>query len=291
MVDRNGVTINGNENTLTFNGLESIATTTDDGLIISGANVTVNDLKVDAGLASSEDWVGTYAIHVYDTTNVTLSNVTANGGNGGILVNGSEVKLGGTIDVSGNSFGGIEVSGDTVGTANLSLDINGATIVNDSEAPGKPTIWEDKVSECVEGADGYSSIRVLKDDNSQVHYYIEEENSQFIELKWDQEPTGTKESPFEITVTAENKVKEVAIPNVLYIVEVDGGVFEAVELVNGEEKQKLGYDVEGGFWYWGNRANGFTFNFEGGIAATTFQVTAEQGNYNVKIYAVQLDEE
>lgn len=291
MVDRDGVTINGNENTLKFEGLESIATTTDDGLIISGANVIVNNLKVDAGLESPGNWVGTYAIHVYDTTNVTLNNVTATGGNGGILVNGSGVKLEGTINVSGNGFGGIEVSGDTVGAANLSLDINGATIVNNSEAPGKPTIWEDKVSECVEGADGYHSIRVLKDGNSQVHYYIEKENSQFIELKWNQEPTETMESPFVITVTAENKVKEVAIPNVLYIVEVDGGVFEAVELVNGEEKQKLGYDSEGGFWYWGNRENGFTFNFENGIAATTFQVTAGQGNYDVNIYAVQLDKE
>lgn len=288
MVDRNGVTIKGNGKTLTFEGLENIATTTDDGLIISGADVTVNNLKVDAGLASPGNWVGTYAIHVYDTTDVTLSNVTATGGNGGILVNGSEVKLEGTINVSGNGFGGIEVSGDTVGTANLSLDINGATIVNVSEDPGKPTIWEDKVSGHVTGAGGYHSIRVLKDEDSQVHYYKVEANSQFIELDWE-EPTGTMESPFVITVTAENKVKGVAIPNVLYIVEVDGGDFIAVELVGGVENQELGYDEEGGFWYWGNR-NGFTFDYEDEIA-TTFQVTAEQGNYNVKIYAVQLDKE
>ncbi len=110
------------------------------------------------------------------------------------------------------------------------------------EDPGKPTIWEDKVSEHVKGADGYYSIRVLKDGNSQVHYYIEEENSQFIELEWE-EPKETMESPFEITVTAKNKVEGVAIPNVLYIVEVDGGDFEAVELVDGEQKQKLGYDI------------------------------------------------
>ncbi|NLW24217.1 MAG: hypothetical protein GXY91_03070 [Clostridia bacterium] len=51
------------------------------------------------------------------------------------------------------------------------------------------------------------------------------------------------ESPFTIAVTAKNKVEGVAIPNVLYIVEVDGGDFEAVELVDGEQKQKLGYDI------------------------------------------------
>jgi len=51
------------------------------------------------------------------------------------------------------------------------------------------------------------------------------------------------ESPFEITVTAENKVEGVAIPNVLYIVEVTNDKFKAVELVDGEQKQKLGYDI------------------------------------------------
>ena len=41
----------------------------------------------------------------------------------------------------------------------------------------------------------------------QVHYYIEEEYSQFIELEWE-EPKETMESPFEITVTAKIKLKE-----------------------------------------------------------------------------------
>ena len=54
------------------------------------------------------------------------------------------------------------------------------------------------------------------------------------------------------------------IVNVLYIVEIveiEGGKdnITAVEIENGELKEQLGYDAEGDFWYWGDRANGFTF--------------------------------
>ncbi|HHY93370.1 MAG TPA: S-layer homology domain-containing protein [Firmicutes bacterium] len=86
-------------------------------------------------------------------------------------------------------------------------------------------------------------------------------------------------SPFQVTVTAQSEYR---IDRVLYIVEVtDGQDFQAVAL----DGQALGHDEAGGFWYWGP-STGFTFNR--GTVTTTFNVTADPGTYNVKIYAVQL---
>ncbi len=131
------VTINGGGSTLTFTGLETA--TFDDGLTIQ-APATINNLVVNAGLAVPTTWAGTYAIHVYNTT-ATLNNVTATNGNGGILVNGSTIELTGTTTVSENGFGGIEVSkGAAIGLSNSALTVTG-TLVNSTEAYGKPTIW------------------------------------------------------------------------------------------------------------------------------------------------------
>lgn len=290
VVDRS-VTINGNGNTFSFSELEK----DEDGLQIVTDDVTIQNLKVDAGLGDNkENWQGTYAIQVWNATDVTLENVTATGGNGGILVNGSTVTLEGTTDVSDNGFGGIEVSGDTLGDANLQLIVNG-TIENSSEKPGKPTIWEDKVNGYVEfKEDEYHSIRVLKnndEDHPQVHYYLDEKNSQYIELTWEQEPGQTTGSPFQVAVKAEKIVDNVAIPNVLFIVEVEEGagkVQEVYEIINGDRGQNLGY--RDGYWYWGPiDSNGFTFDYN--EATTTFEVTADEGEYKVNIYAIQLDVE
>lgn len=290
LVDRS-VTIKGNNKTLSFtDALNEGANGKRNGLLVTADGVTIENLNIK--MTAETGWQGVYGIQVYGATNVTINGYTGSGGDAALLVNGSTVTLNGTINVSDNEFGGIEVSGDTLGIGNLSLDVNNATIENTSEAPGKPTIWEDKVSGHVKGIDEYHPIRVLKYDNdgnptqSQVQYYKDKANSQFIELKWVEKPDSTTDSTFEVSVSAKNNVAGVAIPNVLYIIDVQGGNFEAVELVNGEEKQKLG---EGdGYWYWGNLNGGFTFDFR--EATTTFKVTAEEnGKYNVKIYAVQLE--
>lgn len=172
-ISRPNVTIDGDGHTITFQGLGNRA----DGLLITDFNVRVKDLIVNAGVENpGGPWQGIYAIQVYNTKDVVLENVTATGANGGILVNGSSVRLEGEIDVTGNGYGGIEVSADTVGAGNLKLIVN-ATINNNTEEAGKPTIWEDKVSGCVEGIDKYHSIRVYnnyeedKDIQEQVHYY------------------------------------------------------------------------------------------------------------------------
>lgn len=67
------------------------------------------------GTNNNSTWDSIYVLHVYRTT-ATIKNITLTGGNGALLVNGSKVTLIGTINVSGNGFGGIEMSrGGNVG--------------------------------------------------------------------------------------------------------------------------------------------------------------------------------
>lgn len=175
------VTIDGNEHTLSFTGLEDVDSTEDDGLIFkqtdTDINAEVKDLTVDAGLKDPETWVGTYAIHVYNAT-ATLENVTATGGNGGILVNGSDVTLEGTVDVSGNGFGGIEVSKGQGLENDPELNADGAEIINTTEAYLLPTIWEDGVEDTVTASD-LIKTQVTKDNNTQTQYYLNKENALF----------------------------------------------------------------------------------------------------------------
>lgn len=86
-------------------------------------------------------WGGIYLLQIY-STNATIKNIKLTGGNAALLVNGSKVTLEGTIDVSGNGFGGIELgqgSGITT-TPHLNL-VNGAKIINTTESENRPTIW------------------------------------------------------------------------------------------------------------------------------------------------------
>ncbi len=165
IVDR-AVTINGGGHTLSFTGLE-VAAPNDDGLAIV-APATVNDLVVNAGLATPTAWVSTYGINVYFTT-ATLHNITVLGGNGGMYLRDSTVALTGSIDVSGNGFGGIEAKGPT-----SAVDVSGATFTNSTEAYGLPTIWEDGLLGTT--VVNYSPItRVIK--GAQYQYYLVETNS------------------------------------------------------------------------------------------------------------------
>jgi|GEM_PF-1411418 len=146
IVDRK-VTINGWGHWLKFKGLENATDGVDDGLIVEAADTEITCLNVDAGLENPNSWVGTYAIHVYNTTGVTLESVIATGGNGGILVNGSGVTLqsddsGDSVQLFGNGFGGVEVSKGTGLETQSVLTIADQTgFINDTEAYGQPTIW------------------------------------------------------------------------------------------------------------------------------------------------------
>ena len=86
-------------------------------------------------------WGGIYILQIYKTS-ATLKNIKLTGANAALLVNGSTLNLAGTIDLSGNGFGGIELSQgknvDEVSKLNLSDDIN---IINTTETNTSPTLW------------------------------------------------------------------------------------------------------------------------------------------------------
>ncbi|WML46182.1 pectate lyase-like adhesive domain-containing protein [Neobacillus sp. PS3-40] len=135
------VTINGGNNTITFTG------------DITG-------------------WQGNYVLQVYNTTGVTVSDLKLQGADGALLVNGSEVTLTGTMDVSGNEYGGIEVGKGSGVQADPSLTVTGASFVNSTEAYGLPTIWEDGVTGKVTGFDGTQIIK-----GTQPQYYLDATHS------------------------------------------------------------------------------------------------------------------
>ena len=118
-------------------------------LSIDGQNHTVKYTGTFGASKSSDKtvWGGIYVFQVYKTE-VTFKNIKLTGANAALLVNGGNVKLEGTIDVSGNGFGGIELSQgkDVTTTAqlNLSDDIN---IVNTTESSNAPTLWVPKDTE------------------------------------------------------------------------------------------------------------------------------------------------
>lgn len=158
---------NGNGKTITFSipGQNLVSTT--NGTTIE--NVTIENIN------DNQEWNSTYGIQCYNG-NYIIKNCKVNGCNGGILINSSNVVFEGTIDVSGNTFGGIEVSkSNNEGMRNSTLNINGASLINTTEEYGKPTIWTDGEGQVVIGADSMFTNSEIKED--QVQYYLREENS------------------------------------------------------------------------------------------------------------------
>lgn len=122
------------------------------------------------------DWSSTYALQCYTGQHI-INNAKLYGCNAGLLVNGSTVKLFGTIDVSNNTFGGIEVSkGSAPGLAPSKLDITNAKLVNQTESYGKPTIWIDGEDSSIGEVIGGDNLTVITKDG-QKQYYIKAENS------------------------------------------------------------------------------------------------------------------
>ncbi len=90
---------------------------------------------------SNTVWGGIYVIQVYKV-NATIRDIKLTGGNAGLLINGGNVRLEGTIDVSGNGFGGIELGkGANVNSA-PELEMTSKTkLVNTTEDENNPTLW------------------------------------------------------------------------------------------------------------------------------------------------------
>ena len=118
-------------------------------------------------------WTSTYAIQVYDGVGYAINNCKCSGANAALLVNGATATVN-NIDVSDNTFGGIEVSKGSAATNASALTVAG-TITNTTEAYGKPTIWIDGVDAGnTVVADGLFSSSSIKAD--QIQYYLVESN-------------------------------------------------------------------------------------------------------------------
>lgn len=114
-VDR-AITIDGNGKTVTAD-----SSVTGSGLLITGSDVTVSDLTVDAsGLAIQ-------AIQAYVATDVSLASVTAkNSMKSGIMVNGSTVTVS-DVTTENNAWHGINVDQGSGVTSAAVLTVNGSS--------------------------------------------------------------------------------------------------------------------------------------------------------------------
>ena len=165
----------GNNKTLTFSepGRNFIAMQATNGVIENISIKNTND---------NTEWNSTNGIQCYDGT-YTLKNVKATGCNVGIMVNAATVNLEGTIDVSGNTFGGINVSKGIETDHPLNngiLNINNATILNTTEAYSKPTIYTEGEGQQVNGAEAMFTNSEIKE--GQVQYYLVESNAEPSEI-------------------------------------------------------------------------------------------------------------
>ncbi len=108
---------------------------------IDGNHHTMKYVGTFKGGKDKTVWDGIYLLQVYKTT-ATIRDIKLTGGNAALLVNGSNVKLEGTIDVSGNGFGGIELSQGKDVTEKVKLELSDdIKIVNTTDNPDRPTLW------------------------------------------------------------------------------------------------------------------------------------------------------
>lgn len=181
------VTINGNSHILTFTGIDN---------------------KV---------WGGHYVLQAY-RCNVTLNDITLTGGNAALLVNGGKVTVKGTLDVSGNGFGGIEVakSGEFV----PGLDLTNAIIKNTTEAYKLPTIWEDPSLEDSVVTENEEQLFWLEEieaanGNMQYQYYLDAGNAVDTPDNQLKDQIEADEEEITIVVNDENAVLSKEILNTL----------------------------------------------------------------------------
>lgn len=172
------VSFNGQGNTLTVpsNAKSGLVLVMPQGTARTSEPIEISNLKIVFEGEAPTDWRSAYGLQIYRASNVTLRDIQVSNGNAGILVNGSEVKLAGAIDVSGNTFGGIEVSKGVDVTEEPVLSGAPESLTNTTEAVGKPTIWTDGVGAETVQIGGLFSETVDKGEKQQTHFYLRQEN-------------------------------------------------------------------------------------------------------------------
>ena len=287
VVVNRAVTINGNNHKLTFTDAINTATYGErQGIVVNANDVVINDLTVEMNAIDNEAWTGTYAIQVYNGT-ATLNNVTATKADGGIFANNSTITLTGTIDVSGNEFGGIEVS-----NGNPVLNATEATLVNTTEEFKKPTIWTDKTPNAVVNVKDMFENKHVKDE--QVQYYLNENNIEGSEMTTNVNDIYTSNDLSQPTSITPNASATITVyksyTNIRFKV-------ENIITPDGANVKVWAQDTNGNIWDmitagWGPEAG---FPVEAGYTATTpFQITVDKvGSYSADIvlYDVLTNEE
>ena len=150
-----------------------------DHVIVVGRDVTINgNENIIRYVGETGSWSGgsgdNYVLQVYNAE-ATIKDLGFTGASAGLLVNASKVTLEGTIDVSGNTFGGIEVSkGVAEGLSNGQLTVDGTIIMNNEERT-VPVIWIEKDQGTVTGSgvDGYYATTETN-NKEQTYYYSDE---------------------------------------------------------------------------------------------------------------------
>ncbi len=117
---------------------------------IDGHNHTLKYTGKFNGTDDFKTWAGIYVLQVYKVS-ATIKDIKLTGGNAGLLINGADVELAGTIDVSGNGFGGIELGQgvDVKTTPKIELDKD-VNLVNTTETKDSPTLWADETTGTIE---------------------------------------------------------------------------------------------------------------------------------------------
>ena len=181
---------------------------------------------------------GVYIIQVYNTA-ATIKDIKLTGGNAGLLINGADVKLEGTIDVSGNGFGGIELGQGSGITSTPKLQLNNIKIVNTSESANKPTFWIDAPEEVAKEisitVDGKKLETAIVD--GKVNVYLEEENSPEYTPEEDVEDEGNENITEDNDKTDEIENPETLDNLIIYFVIVAIGMAVLMYAINRYTKE------------------------------------------------------
>jgi ACT domain-containing protein len=153
-------------------GSSVIFENTDGFEFVNAGNVKLENIKIEIN-DNEEGWQGLYGIQAYGKSKIVFKNISVTGADGAILVNGAEAVLDGTVDVSGNEFGGIEVSkGADVETMPKLIGV-AENLKNDTESASNPTIWIDKYSSLSEDVVEVAGLEYVEHaEKDQKHYFI-----------------------------------------------------------------------------------------------------------------------
>ena len=205
--------------------------------IILGSDIELADkINVDHDVAidgnnkkvtfdGNETWVSNY-IQIFKA-DVTVKNITVEKGNLGFFVNGGELTLDGTVNVSGN-FGGIGLSQGKNVSEVPTLNINGVFNYT-GETTNTPAIYKDEnTKEFAVKSDLIKAGAKVQDGTEKIYFYFNEESmpaaddKDFVAMT-DEEINAYRSTPIkdetpEVTPPVEDETKgeaeaEVEAPN------------------------------------------------------------------------------